>query len=159
MATDQTNQRATPTPPALTPKPLPLWIRSFAVATAIVFVISSAFPVTAGLSNNTTSFPAWWGVLDVGIAFVLAILAFVIQALARGTMNRQAEDASYRVYRIVTHGILAMLVVFFLFGERISWINCLPGFAWRTWLLLYSLPAWFSAFGTPARLSEASRAA
>ena len=150
MVTDQTNKRANPNPTLHTPKPLPLWSRQLAVATAIVFLISSAFPVTAGLAKNTASFPAWWGVLDVGIAFVLAILAFVIQALARDHMSNQAEDASYRVYRIVSHGILAMLVVFFLFGERISWINCLPGFAWRTWLLLYSLPAWFTAFGTTA---------
>ena len=158
MATNQTGSQANPNPPPIIPKPPPM-ARPLAMATAIVFLISSAFPVTAGLSKNTASFPAWWGILDVGIAFVLAILAFVIQALARGRMNKQAEDASYRVYRILTHGILAMLVVFFLFGDRIIWINCLPGFAWRTWLLLYSLPAWFAAFGTPAGLGDASRIA
>jgi len=150
MATDQTNQRANPNPTPLTTQPRPLWGRPLAVAAAIVFVISSAFPVIAGLSKNTASLPAWWGVLDVGIAFVLAILAFAVIALAQGKVNRQAEDASYRAYRLLTHGILALLVVFFLFGDRIMWINCLPGFAWRTWLLLYCLPSWFTAVRTTA---------
>jgi len=31
------------------------------------------------------------------------------------------------------------------FGDRRVWINCLSGFAWRAWLLLYCLPAWFTA--------------
>src|SRR5262249_27087669 len=99
----------------------------------------------AGFVKDTESWPKWWGVLDVSIAFVLAILAFAVMALAYGKVNKQAEDASYRAYRILLHGIFAMLVVFFLFGDRIVWPNCLTGFAWRTWLLLYSLPAWFTA--------------
>jgi len=96
MATEQTNKPAHLDPLPLSPKPPALWSRPLAVATAIVFLISSAFPVTAGLSNNTAAFPQWWGILDVGIAFVLAILAFVIQALAGRNLNRHAEDASYR---------------------------------------------------------------
>ena len=38
-----------------------------------------------------------------------------------------------------------MLVVFFLAGDRIIWSNCLTGFAWRAWLLMYTLPAWMTA--------------
>jgi len=121
------------------------WSRPLAVAAAIVFFVSLAFPMIAGLSKNTASFPLWWGRLDVGLAFVLAIMALVIIAVAQGKVNRPAEEASYRLYRILTHGILALLVAFFVFGDRIAWINCLTGFAWRAWLLLYSLPAWFSA--------------
>lgn len=49
---------------------------------------------------------------------------------------------SYRAYRILIHGIFAMLVAFFLFGSRVVWSNCLTGLAWRAWLLLYALPAW-----------------
>jgi hypothetical protein len=113
--------------------------------------------VIAGLSKNTASFPKWWGTLDVGLAFLLAILAFVIFALAQGKMNKQAEDASYRAYRILIHGIFVMMVVFFLFGDRIIWINGLPGIAWRTWLLLYCLPTWFTVLGTTAGPSESSK--
>ena len=86
----------------------------------------------------------------MGLAFVLAIQALAIMALAEGKVTRQATDASYRVYRILTHGILVMVVVFFLFGDRIIWINCLTGFAWRAWLLLYTLPAWVTALRTSA---------
>ncbi len=54
------------------------WSRPLAVAAAIVFFVSLAFPMIAGLSKNTASFPLWWGRLDVGLAFVLAIMAFSI---------------------------------------------------------------------------------
>jgi len=124
------------------------WDRPLAITIAVLFVISSTFPAVAGLSKNTAAFPKWWGMLDVGLAFVLAILAFVIMALSEGKVNKQAVDATYRVYRILTHGILVMLVVFSLTGDRIIWINCLTGFAWRAWLLAYCLPVWFTAFGS-----------
>ena len=54
------------------------WGRSLAVFVAVVFAVSSMFPVSAGLSRDTASFPKWWGILDVGIAFFLAALAMVI---------------------------------------------------------------------------------
>jgi hypothetical protein len=107
--------------------------------------MSSAFPVVAGLSKNTESFPKWWGPLDVGLAFVLAILVLGIIGLTQGSVDRQAEDASYRTYRVLNHGILALGVVVMLFGDRIIWLNCVTGFMWRTWLLVYCLPWWFTA--------------
>jgi hypothetical protein len=126
------------------------WGRPLAVAAAILFFISSAFPIGASLVRDTASFPKWWGVLDVAIAFVLAILAILIAAVVRGGVRKQDEDASYRVYRVLPHGILALLVVFFLAGDRVTWVNCLPGFAWRGWLLVYSLPEWFALLRTGA---------
>jgi hypothetical protein len=163
MATDQTNQRANPNPTPLSgtdlksvlpTEPRVLWGRPLAVAAAFVFFLSSAFPVVAGLSKDTESFPKWWGPLDVGIAFVLALLTFAIIGLAGDNVTKQAEDASYRTYRILIHGILAMIVVFFLFADRIVWSNCLTGFAWRSWLLLYSLPAWFTALKGQPEISD-----
>ena len=77
------------------------------------------------------------------MAFVLAAMVLAVMAAAQGRINKQADDATYRTYRVLTHGILVMLVVFFLAGERITWINCLTGFGWRAWLLLYALPSWF----------------
>ena len=128
--------------------PLVSWRRPLAIATAIVFCISSAFPAVAAFFQDTESWPKWWGVLDVGIAFLIAMLAFAVIGLARGKVTKQAEDESYRAYRILIHGIFVMLAVFFLFGDRIVWSNCLTGIAWRAWLLLYSLPAWFTAFSS-----------
>ena len=143
-----TNQR-TPNPTALATGRA-LWSRRLAVTAAIMFLISSAFPVVAGLAKDTAAFPKWWGVLDVAIAFVLAILAIMMSALVGRDISKQTEEASYRAYRLLTHGILATLIVFFLLGDRITWSNCLTGFAWRAWLLLYSLPTWFTALKATA---------
>jgi len=126
------------------------WVRPMAFAAAILFLVSSLFPLAAGLSRNAASFPRWWGAVDVGLAFLLAIPAFAIITLTRGKISKEAVDASYRSYRFLTHGIWVMILLFFFWGDRISWIHCATGFAWRAWLLLYCLPAWFTALKTPA---------
>lgn len=79
------------------------------------------------------------------MAFLLAISAFGIQGLVRGEMDKQAEQTTYRFYRIFTHGIIAVAVMVMLAGDRIIWRNCATGFLWRTWLLLYILPWWVAA--------------
>jgi hypothetical protein len=116
----------------------------------MVFVISSLFPVVAAFVRDREAWPQWWGVLDVVIAFVLTMLAFAVMGFGQTKVNKRVEDASYRAYRLLLHGILALLVVFFLAGDRIVWSNCLTGFGWRAWLLLYSLPAWFALLGAKA---------
>jgi hypothetical protein len=126
------------------------WGRPLAITTAIVFCISSVFPVVAGFVTNRETWPKWWGVLDVAMAFVLAMLALAVVGFAEGHVNKRVEDASYRAYRVLIHGILVMLVVFFLLGDRIVWSNCLSGYAWRAWLLLYGLPAWLTLLGATA---------
>src|SRR5215469_12476051 len=150
MASEQLNQPATTDLARPTSAPLAHWSRPLAIATAIVFYISSVFPVVAGFVTNRETWPRWWGVLDVAIAFVLAMLALAVIGCAQGKVNKPAEDASYRAYRVLIHGILAMGIVFFLFGDRIVWSNCLTGFAWRAWLLLYGLPAWLTVLGANA---------
>ncbi len=135
--------------------PLPVqpksrWSRVFAVASAIVFFVSLVFPLAAGLSRKTAAFPKWWGALDVSLAFVLAILAFIILAITRDEISGRVVDASYKSYRVLIHLILALILIFFFFGDRIVWVNCATGFAWRAWLFLYCLPAWFAAFGIPS---------
>jgi hypothetical protein len=121
------------------------WVRPFALVAAILFFISWIFPIAAGLAKDTASFPKWWGTLDVGLGFVLAISALTIQTFVR-TADKTAEDATYRIYRILTHGILAVAVLIMLLGDRIVWVNCATGFLWRTWLFSYMLPSWLTAF-------------
>ena len=104
------------------------------------------FPLVAGLSKNTASFPEWWGTMDVAVAVILAILAIALLGLVGGNVSKQVEEVSYRAYRFLLHGILVVCIVYQLAGDGIVWPNCLPGFAWRTWLLLYCLPAWITAF-------------
>ena len=129
---------------------IPPWGRPLAIAAAVLFCISFLFPIIAALSKDTAAFPKWWGVLDVGLAFLQAILAFVIYGLAQGKVTGEVEQTTYRAYRILLHGIFVLLLVFFLFGDRIIWINGLTGVAWRSWLLLYCLPAWITVLGAPA---------
>ena len=124
--------------------------RSFAIVTAAAFLISSVFPIVAAFVKDTNSWPKWWGQLDVGLAFILVILVFLIQGLARHHVDQQVDEVTYRAYRILLHGIFLMLVIFFVAGDRIKWTQCLTGFAWRAWLLLYMLPWWFAMVGTDA---------
>jgi len=122
-----------------------VWARPFVFATAILFLLSWVFPIAAGLAKDTSAFPKWWGTVDVAVAFVLAIAAFGIQMLVRGRVDKGVEDAAYRIYRILTNGIIAVAVLVMLAGNRITWENCATGFLWRTWLALYLLPWWLAA--------------
>ena len=85
--------------------------RRVAIVSAVAFLASLAFPVVAGLSNDTASFPKWWGTLDVGLATVPAVLAFVVLGLTQGKVTKHAEDLSCRAYRILIHGIFVMMLV------------------------------------------------
>ena len=131
---------SSPTPTSRSP-----WGRRVAWATAGLFFISSLFPVASGLSKHTESFPKWWGTLDVGVALLLALSVLVMQALGRARLDKRAEDASYRAYRVLIHAIFGGLVVFAVAGDQVNWSGCLSGLAWRFWLLLYCLPVWFAS--------------
>ena len=125
-----------------------VWLRPIAFASAILFLLSWVFPIGAGLAKDTTAFPKWWGAVDVGVAFVLAIVAFGIQMLVRGKVDKRAEDTTYRVYRTLTHGLIVTAVLVMLAGDRITWVHCATGFLWRTWLGLYIMPWWLAALRT-----------
>jgi len=121
------------------------WVRPTAFVAAMLFLVSWVFPIGAGLAKNTSVFPKWWGTVDVALAFMLAILAFGIQTQARGKLDPQAADTTYRVYRAVTHAIILVAVLVMLAGDRVTWANCATGFLWRAWLGLYILPWWLVA--------------
>ena len=150
MATEPTSRPTNFSVPPITGKPRSRWDRPLAIATAVVFLISSVFPVVGAFVKDREAWPKWFGVLDICIASVLAILAIAILARASGKVDKQAEGSSYRACRVLIHGIFVMMVVWVLFGDQIVWRNCLTGFVWRYWLLLYGLPAWFALFGTTA---------
>jgi hypothetical protein len=147
MTTERLNQPASTHLAGHPSAALPHWSRPLAIATAIVFCISSVFPVVAGFVTNRETWPKWWGVLDITIAFVLAMLALVVMGAAQGKVSKPVEDASYRAYRVLIHAILVTGTAFIFLGDRIVWTNCLTGFAWRFWLLLYGLPAWLTVLG------------
>jgi len=149
MWTGPTQQQATADASAVGRQAVPRWGRPLAVATAATFCVSTAFPVVAGLSKNTGAFPKWWGIADVVLAFVLVVMVVAVMAATRGKTSQQADNATYRAYRVLIHGIFVMMLVFFLAGERVVWSNCLTGFSWRAWLLLYALPSWFTVVKAP----------
>lgn len=122
------------------------WTRLLAIGSAIVFVISAVFPLGAGLSHDTSRFPHWWGTADVTIAFLVALLAFAVLGIGQSRINKRVEEVTYRAYRILIHGIFVLLVCFVFFSTYIVWSQCLSGVAWRSWLLLYVLPAWISIY-------------
>src|SRR5262249_26459540 len=79
--------------------------RPLALGAAVLFVVSSAFPVVAGLAEDTASFPRWWGVADVAIAFVLAMLAFVLAGLWDRRVDRSADELNLRSDHVHVPGI------------------------------------------------------
>jgi len=121
--------------------------RAVALTAAILFLLSWAFPIGAGLVRNPTSLPHWWGAVDVALAFVVAVAAFAIQLLGHGNVDKHAEQTSYRIYRSSLHVLLVVGVLVILAGDQIKWVNCATGFLWRTWLFLYILPWWLAAAG------------
>lgn len=86
-------------------------LRRFAFGAFALFLLSWAFPIAAGLAKNTSLFPKWWGTVDVALAFILAIASFGLQALVRGRLDKIVVEASYRAYRISTHGLVAVAIL------------------------------------------------
>lgn len=121
--------------------------RGLALATAATFVISSAFPVLTCAADSTAGFPTWYGPCDVAVAFLLGLLAVVVSVRGAPRVHAETVAATYHVYRVLIHGLLALLVVFFAAGARVTWSRCLTGFGWRAWLLLYALPMWLALRG------------
>src|SRR5215831_9896673 len=119
--------------------------RSIALATASLFILSLAFPTVAAFVKDPQAWPKWWGALDVTLAFILALLAMVVLATARDHVNKEVEQITYKVYRVLIWGIFLLMAVFVVARDRIIWTQCLTGFAWRYWLLLYVLPWWIAA--------------
>jgi hypothetical protein len=110
-----------------------------------ILLVSWVFPVGAGLAKDTSAFPKWWGPVDVGLAFLPAIVAFGIQAQVHRKVDQRAEHATYCIYPTATHGLIVVAVLVMLAGDRITWAQCATGFLWRTWLGLCILPWWLVA--------------
>ena len=119
--------------------------RLIAILTAIVFVVSLIFPISAGAVNNPKSMPSWWGMLDVVVAAILCALAIYLAFTFDRGVTTEIRLTSYRAYRAMINVVLLLLVIFLLIGERVTWTYFLPGIAWRTWLAFYAFPAWLTA--------------
>jgi hypothetical protein len=73
----------------------------------------------------------------------------------RGKITDADQIRAFGISQIVSGVIPLLLIVFFVFGDRIDWRVLVIGLAWRGWLLLYTLPYLISA--TSSSSSGASR--
>jgi hypothetical protein len=102
------------------------------------------------LASAGADLPSWGGPLDVLIAFTLVATSFLI-------WRRAGNRAGIGEFR-VGHGVAAVVPALMLAGiwwyrETLDFNILLPGLAWRTWLVLYTVPsALVLVFRMPRRL-------
>jgi hypothetical protein len=113
----------------------------------VLFCISTLFPIIASIIP-ADQLPGWIGIADVVLAFVVVMLGLAILSIAGNKVQNLDVQASYQVYRALGTVPLILLVIFFIAGDRLSWNVLLPGLAWRTWLLVYTLPAGLTLWRT-----------
>lgn len=111
-----------------------------AQAFAVLFVVSTAFPIVAALIPPSTT-PSALGLLDVAVAAIVVMLGFTIESVARDRVSDGDRTVAWRVVRIVATVPLLLLIVFFMRADIVRWDVLLVGLAWRTWLLVWVLPA------------------
>ena len=101
-------------------------------------VVQLAISIALLLFASTgADLPPWGGRLDGLIAFTLVATGFIIW--------RRAADNAGRWELRIGHGVAAIvpalvLVAIWCYREALDFNVLLPGLAWRTWLVLYTMP-------------------
>ena len=108
------------------------------VAVAL-FAVSFIFPIVGGLFVATSP-PRWLGMTDVVIAVAVLGSTAVVVARARRSVADHDRLAALRISGTVLGVVPVLLATFFVVGSHVNWTVLVIGLAWRTWLLLYSLP-------------------
>ena len=90
------------------------------------------------IASTRSDLPSWGGIVDGIIAFTLVGTSFFV-------WRRGGEAATLRDLRI-GHGLAAtvpalMLVAIWWYRDSLDLNVLLPGLAWRTWLVLYTVPS------------------
>lgn len=112
--------------------------------TALLFGVSSAFPVIASLID-ATRLPRQLGWLDVAVAAALVIAAARTVARYQTLVTDADRVVAWRHSQRFFHIVPLMLALFFVAGDRIDWPVLVIGISWRTWLLLYTWPSLVAA--------------
>ena len=94
-------------------------VRRSASLAGAVFGVSTAFPIVASIWPSEAP-PTWVGILDVALAFAAVGLALRVVTLAEKQVGDRAIRVSYRIYRGLASVPLALLVLFFVAGDRIT---------------------------------------
>jgi hypothetical protein len=114
--------------------------RMVALLEAGLLVVSMALL----LSASTAAVPleqgqlSWQGVLDVAIAFALVLAGIAVTVKAAVLVDDEARRLSYGVATVLP---ALLLVGMWLYQDHLRWNVLLPGLAWRTYVVLFSLPA------------------
>jgi len=127
--------------------------RRLGVATAIAFVVSTAFPVVASLMN-VAEVPRALGIADVAIAAVLVAIALAMQGRATALVRDDDRQTAYVVIRAGSAAALVLLALFLIGRPPIKWDVLVVGLVWRGWLFVYVLPALVAALRTPSNVRE-----
>lgn len=121
--------------------------RSLGRVCIVLFAVSTAFPAVAGVRNTETP-SRWLGVADVVVAALLLLVAIGVASKHRGRLSDNDRVIAFRVSQALLAVIPALLIIFFIAGNRIDWQVLVVGLAWRGWLLLYTLPYLVSAMNS-----------
>ena len=120
------------------------------LAVAVVqLVVSVALLLFA---STRADLPAWGGPLDAAIAFTLIATAFLIWRRAGDRVGLPELRLGHAVAAIVP---ALVLVAIWWYRDSLDFNILLPGLAWRTWLVLYTLPSVFTL--RPGTVPRASR--
>jgi hypothetical protein len=114
-----------------------------------LFVVSTAFPVVAGILNADRP-PRWLGIADVAVAAVLFVVAVMVVSGVRNAIGDGHRIGAFLVGQRLTGVIPLLLVGYFVLGPRINWVVLVIGLAWRAWLLFYTLPSLLAALRSDA---------
>ena len=97
-----------------------------------ILLIASTAPVAFEPGQLT-----WPGVLDVATAFAVVIAGMAVTVKAGALVDDEARRLSYSI----ATGLMPLaLVGMWLFQDHLRWNVLLPGLAWRSYALLFSLP-------------------
>ena len=104
-----------------------------------LFVLSTAFPVVAGLMGQSDR-PRWLGITDVLVAAVTFASAALVASRARAIAEDRHRAHAFRFTQGILASIPILLAAFLVLHERVDWTVLVIGLAWRGWLIIYTLP-------------------
>jgi hypothetical protein len=117
---------------------------------AMLFVASTIFPLAASVLA-VQPVPRWLGVADVAVAALLVVAAAGITTMTKARVSDADRVSAFRASQILSSVIPALLAIFFVVGDRVSWDVLVIGLGWRGWLLMYTLPGLIAAERTGPR--------
>ena len=115
--------------------------RLLVVAAVLEAIVSVALLLIA--STSRSDLPDWGGPIDVAIAFTLVGTAAAIWMLAPKTRDAWALSVGHAAAATIPALVIAAV---WYFRDDVDLNVLLPGLAWRTFVVLYSIPAALSVW-------------